>query len=64
MKKWTVTYTLDKVTFVTEEVSGTNSADAYVNTMVKHPDAIITDLQEARHEQTHGEILRGSKYGL
>lgn len=46
MKKWTVTYTLDKVTFVTDEVSGTNYADAYVNTMIKHPGAIITDLKE------------------
>lgn len=47
MKKWSVTYTLDKVTFVSDEVSGANYTDAYVNAMIEHPDAIITDLREA-----------------
>ena len=47
MKKWSVTYTLDKVTFNTEVISGTSYTDAYVNTMVKYPDAIITELREA-----------------
>ena len=47
MKKWSVTYTLDKVTFITEEISGTNYTDAYVNLMVKVPGAMITELKEA-----------------
>lgn len=45
-KTWNVTYTEDKTTFKTEIIEGKTYTDAYVNMMVKHPDAMITDLKE------------------
>lgn len=46
MKKWKVTFTFDKATFTEEEVGGKSFTDAYVNTMLKHPEAEITELVE------------------
>ena len=46
MKNWTVTYTLDKEVFNEDEVKGYTYTDAYVNTMIKHPGALITNLKE------------------
>lgn len=45
-KMWNVTYTEDKVNFKTESVEWTSYTDAYVNTMLKHPQAMITELGE------------------
>jgi hypothetical protein len=44
MKKWKVTFTFDNGTFIEDEVDGTSYTDAYVNTMLKHPGADITEL--------------------
>lgn len=45
-KTWNVTYTEDMVTFKTDTIEGKTYTDAYVNMMVKHPKAMITDLKE------------------
>lgn len=47
MKKWEVTFTVDMKVYKTEHIDGTTYTDAYVNTMVKYPGAIITELKEA-----------------
>lgn len=47
MKNWIVTYTLDQELFNVEEVDGKTYTSAYVNTMLRHPGAIITDIKEA-----------------
>lgn len=47
MNKWIVTYTIDKALFNVEEVEGKTYTAAYINTMLRHPDAIITDIKEA-----------------
>ena len=46
MKKWKVTYTLDKESFKTEEVEGKTYTDAYVNMMLRCADAEIVDVRE------------------
>lgn len=46
MKKWTVTHTNDKETFETTEIEGKTFTDAYVNFMVKHPNEMISELEE------------------
>jgi hypothetical protein len=46
MKKWIVTYTLDKETFNLEEVESRSFTEAYVVLMLRHPGAIITNLKE------------------
>lgn len=46
MKKWKVTFTYDISTLIEEEVDGASYTDAYVNTMLKHPQAMITELGE------------------
>ena len=47
MKKWIATYTLDTEHFNVEEVEGSTYTKAYVNLMLRHPDAQITELKEA-----------------
>lgn len=47
MKKWEVTFTEDMEVYMTVSIDGTSYTDAYVNTMVKYPGAIITDMKEA-----------------
>jgi hypothetical protein len=47
MKKWKVTYTFDKESFRDETIEGETYTEAYVNTMLKHPGAMITDIKEA-----------------
>ena len=47
MKKWEVTFTFDKETFIEAQVEGTTYTEAYVNLMLKHPGAMITDIKEA-----------------
>lgn len=55
MKKlrcWAATFTQDMTVFKTEPIEGTSYTDAYVNLMVKYPDAIICELKEIRDEHT------------
>jgi hypothetical protein len=47
MKKWKVTYTFDKESFRVEAVEGKTFTEAYVNLMLRHPGAMITDIKEA-----------------
>lgn len=47
MKNWIVTYTLDKELFNVEEIGGETYTEAYVNMMLRHPGAMITDIKEA-----------------
>lgn len=47
MKKWKVTYTLDKESYRVEAIEGKTYTEAYVNMMLKHPGAIITEIKEA-----------------
>lgn len=47
MKKWEVTFTEDMDTYKTVSIDGRSYTDAYVNTMVKYPGAMITDIEEA-----------------
>ena len=46
MKKWIVTHTGDKETFITSEIEGTTYTDAFVNFMVKHPGHIVCEIKE------------------
>lgn len=46
MKKWDVTYTFDKDKYESDQVEGTSYTDAYVNAMIKHPGAMITEIRE------------------
>lgn len=48
MKKWIVTYTSDAETFKTSDVEGTSYTDAFVNSMMKHPGATITNIIEKK----------------
>ena len=49
MKKWIVTHTTDLecVTKRTTEIEGISYTDAYVNFMVKYPNEMIIELEEA-----------------
>lgn len=47
MKKWEVTFTEDMEVYKTVAIDGMSYTDAYVNTMVKYPDAMITEVREA-----------------
>lgn len=46
MKKWKVTYTFDKEHFKVVLIEGKTYTEAYVNTMLEHPGAMITDIKE------------------
>lgn len=46
MKKWEVTYTFDKESFGVDTIEGKTYTEAYVNMMLKHPGAMITDIKE------------------
>ena len=47
MKKWNVTYTLNKENYSVECIEGETYTDAFVNTMLKHNGAIITNIERA-----------------
>lgn len=47
MKKWKVTFTFDKEHYKVEVIEGKSFTEAYVNLMLKHPGAMITDIKEA-----------------
>lgn len=46
MKNWKVTFTFDKEEFRVESVEGNTFTEAYVNMMLRHPGAMITDIKE------------------
>lgn len=46
LKSWNVTFTQDMTVYKTVPIEGTSYTDAYVNLMVKYPDAIICELKE------------------
>ena len=46
LRCWTVTFTQDMTVYKIVPIEGTSYTDAYVNLMVKYPDAIICELKE------------------
>ena len=46
LRCWNATFTQDMTVYKTESIEGTSYTDAYVNLMVKYPDAIICELKE------------------
>lgn len=49
MKKWDVTFTFDKDNFHSIEIEGETYTEAYVNTMIKYPGAMITEICEVKN---------------